>query len=178
MDRLSKKTTNFSYTIKCLIWCSQMFGYAPFTYHRKKGKFIASKAWCLYAKLFTVTLSLLTVFYLKSNSDLIKVDKKFSIFYIVKGFDIYGNSLVMLISLFIQIYNRNKLIYTMNVAIVIKNNLRYLSPNEIIFAKSFLTNMRRFILILIIQATLFTWYCFESWKRITRTNIYFDFIII
>lgn len=177
MGRLSKKPAKFSCAMKRIFLYTQVFGFTPFTFDKVRGKVVASKAWFLYSIFFTLTLSTLTFFYLNFNMELSKISNKFNILFIVKRFDIYGNTTIMLVSYLIQIYNRNKLIDTMNMAIIIRKNLRYLSPNETFFAKSFWKHFQRVTLILLVQATLFTWYCFESWKRITTTNTYFEFVL-
>lgn len=163
--------------MKGILLYTQVFGFTPFTFNTTKGKVVASKAWFLYSKFFTISLSTLSIFYLHFNAVLLRISKKFNLFWIVKTFDIYSNCIIMLVSYWIQIHNRNKLIDTMNTAIVIRNNLRYLSPNERIFAKSFCTHFRRVVLILLIQAILFIWYCFESWKTISPSNMYFEFVL-
>ncbi|KAJ6643767.1 hypothetical protein Bhyg_08732 [Pseudolycoriella hygida] len=105
------------------------------------------------------------------------MDSKFNTFYIVNAFDIYSNCLIMLVSYFIQINNRKKLVDTINAAIVIRNNLKFLSPNEIIFAKSFCKHLRRISFTSFIQGTLFVWYCLDSWRSIRRTNAYLEFVL-
>lgn len=178
MERLSTKRVEFSCLFKSIFKYTQVFGFSPFAYDTVKGKVIPSKLWFLYSNLFTITLIALTVCYLHFNSELLLINKKFNIFFVVKASDIYANCLIMLISYIIQIYNQNELIDTINLAIVIRKNLRYLSPNQPIFSKSFWEHSRRVSLILLIQGIVFTWYCFESWRKVTTSNTYFQFVLM
>lgn len=179
MERLSKKPTKCSYFLRCIFCYTQVFGFTPFGFDTVKVKAITSKGWSFYSKLFTVTLSSFSIFYLQFYSALVMYTK-FSIPYAVQAVDLYGNALKMLVSYWIQIYNRKALIETMNMAIVIRNNLRYVSPGEVIFAKSFWKHIRRVLLILLVQSILFTWYCFEAWHGLAKQNTavaYIDFLL-
>lgn len=177
MERLSKKSSGLPCLIRGIFLYTQVSGFSPFAFDTVKQKVVRSKAWVLYSTFFTITLSSITVFYLQLFSELSMINKKFNIFYVVKSIDIYGNSCIMIISLIIQIYNNQKLIDTINSAIVIRKNLRYLSPNEGIFAKSFWKHFRRVSLILLVQCILYVLFCFESWTAVSESNTYFQFFL-
>lgn len=172
------KANTYSFLLKGIYWQTQVSGLTPFAYNALKGKAIPSKAWLMYSKCFALTLSSLSLLHLIFYSEPSKVKGKLNIFYLVKAFDICTNGLKAIVVYLIQIYNRNKLIDTVNLAIKIRKNLLYLSPHDIFFDKSFCNHFRRVSFIMLIQSLLFSFYIGESWERIVATNAYFNFILI
>lgn len=177
--RILKKQGRLSY-FSFAIRYSQLFGFTPFGFDSVNLKAVTSKAWCLYAELFTLTLTLFSILYLRFYSKLLMVNTKFNILHIVKRIDSCNGCIKMIFSHLIQIHNRTKLIDTINLAIVVGRNLQCLKPSERFFAKSFSSHSRRVYATLLTQSMLFTYLCCDSWGGLASANdhiVYIDFIL-
>lgn len=178
MERLNSMK-KYSFLLKGIYWQTQVSGLTPFAYDTLKEKAVPSNVWFLYSNIFTVVLSTLVVIYLCFYSVPSYINEEVNIvFYFVRTFDVCAITLKTIVAYIIQIFNRQKLIDTVNVAKKIRSNLLYLRPKEIIFDKSFRNHFLRVMCITFIQGFSFALYCIESFKDVTGRNSYFDFLLL